>query len=219
MTYARMNYSEGASPAPARQAVQQQLPTQRTGTIPRFYTAAVENKAASKSAGRKIFREMEMVDILIVGDSKSMVTHRVTPEIADRYPREYDAFKRNVEIAAEGTPLQEWPRATKSMVAEFGALNIRTVEDLAGLSDAQVQKLGTGGLTFREQAKAYLAQAAGAAPAERLAAENEELKARMQRMDETIAALAEKVESVQVERDELVEEKRRRGGRPKKDDA
>lgn len=139
--------------------------------FPRFYVDAVENTSKTQQEGRPIFEDKEFVEILIAGDSKTKVVKRVTDEIRNRWPGEYEAFKKGQEGPVEGTPLDQWPLMTPARIHEMKALNIFTVEALAELSDANLEKLGMGGRDLQKQAKAYLRAATKTAEATRLAKE------------------------------------------------
>ncbi len=57
------------------------------------------------------------------------------------------------------------------------AIGIMTVEQCAGLSDVQVQRIGMGGHVIRENAKAYLDDSAATAIVSRALADKERLEA------------------------------------------
>ena len=168
--------------------------------VPRFFMQAVENKARSIEEGRPIFDEIEMVEIRIPGDNKTVFVDRVfrkdgtpngaglmnkPPAYIERWPRHYDNFKAKQPAALIGTPLSEWPPMTVSKVAEFRALGIHTVENLADLTDGHLSKLGMGGREWREKARAYIQDAkAGSA-----AAENAALQAQLDAMQAQIMML------------------------------
>lgn len=123
---------------------------------PVFKMVPVENKAKSKEAGRPIFEDREYVEIIIPGSRNERPVRRVTEQDKDRWPREYAAFQRNHEQSEDGTPLEQWPRMTRSRVHELKAIGIFSVEDLAGLSDANVKNVGPDGYELRDAAKAFL---------------------------------------------------------------
>jgi hypothetical protein len=164
----------------------------------RFYSAAVLNETKSKEAGRPIFDEHELVEFLIPGDRLTrpvaLANERPNgagPTYAELYPEEYAAFKRGEQRAASGTPLEQWPnpRMTKARVAELKAVNIFSVEDVAGLSDAQLQGIGIGAREMRTDAQAYIEAAKSGAANAAAAAENADLRGQLAAMQEQIAKL------------------------------
>jgi hypothetical protein len=144
----------------------QTAPTRDNVTFARFYVKAVENPFEGNKQGRPIYDEKEYVEIIIAGQ-KSTVDRKVTADDKVRFAPAYAAFLTNREAVTTGTPLEEWPALSVSQIAEFRSLNIRTLEALASLDDAAIQRLGTGGRKICERAKARLEEADGGAPLDR----------------------------------------------------
>jgi hypothetical protein len=163
----------------------------RDAVIPRFYTRAVQNNFKTGQEGRPIFDNIEYVEMIIPGDRMAQVDCAVKQEHRERWPRQYEAFQKGQELAQEGTPLEEWSAVTRSQVEEMKHFHVRTVETLAALSDAQLAKaVPMGGFALREKAQRFLAQAAGSAPAEKLAAEVDTLRGTLAVMQEQMDQLA-----------------------------
>jgi hypothetical protein len=156
---------------------------------PQFYVEAIELKAESERAGRAIFEDREFVRILVPGDRLLNVVHQVTPEIIDRFPEAYARWKANQSESVIGTPLEQWPPVTKARAYELKAINIRTVEELAGIPDGVLANLGMGGRELRAKAQAWIAAASGNAQAGAMAAENEALKQRLAALEDAIARM------------------------------
>lgn len=135
------------------------VPQARDSTIPRFHMEPVEDPVASASAGRPIFAQQERVQIIQPGNPNSPV-FRVTDEHRNRWPEHYKRFRAGEEVTADGTPLEQWPFLKRNHVLELKAIGIHTVEQCAGLSDLAVQNIGMGGRSIRENANAYLDEAA-----------------------------------------------------------
>jgi len=130
---------------------------QRDSAIPRFYVSAQRNNFRSEQEGRPCFDDVEKVEILIPGDRHATWDGRVTQVHKDRWPREYEAFKKGLEPAEGGTPLDQLPGMTASQVEELKYMHVRTVEALAGLSDDQCRKaISMGGMALRDKAKRWL---------------------------------------------------------------
>lgn len=156
---------------------------------PRFYMSAVENKAKSIEEGRPVFDEREMIEIAIPGDRLAKHVNYVLDEHRQRWPDHYAAFKRREEHAASGTPLEHWPQVTTGRVAELKSLNILSVEELAGVPDTTLPRIGMGGRDLRDKARAFLSAAKDGAGLGRIAAENADLKAQMEAMQKQLASL------------------------------
>jgi hypothetical protein len=141
-----------------------------------FFMDMVRETRASLDAGRDVFSEVERVKIIIPGLIASIVVHNVNDEHRQRWPEAYAAFKAGREAPLSGTPLEEWPILNRAAIAELKHMQIRTVEDLAGLSDIAVQAIGMGGMTLRERARAWLDDATHEALTNRLLHENDGLR-------------------------------------------
>lgn len=165
--------------------------------IPRFYVEALQNKAASDAKGSPVFYEREMVEILIPGDRNSVPHAIVKDEHKQRWPAHYDAFKRGLETPVDGTPLEMWPGCPRPQVEELKFAHIRTVEQVAALSDIQLNKtVSIGGFALRAAAVRYLELAAGSAPMEKLAAENAEKDAKIATLEAQHADLLKRVDAM-----------------------
>ena len=132
---------------------------------PRFFMDAVQDIIASEQQGRPIFREEERVEIIMAGNPYSKPVHRVTQEHKDRWPKEYDAFRKGEEIAVHGTPLEQWSILKRSQVLELKALGFVTVDQLAEMNDHAMQRIPMYGRRLKELAGAFIDDARAAAKA------------------------------------------------------
>lgn len=169
-----------------------------------FYTEPVEDVAASREAGRPIFKDQEFVRVRIVGDPKNNLIapandfagrDRDTGEAitwAQKYPEHYRLFKaQENQSRADGTPLTEVPWLTASRRKELEALQIKTVEALASLDGALLTRIGMGARELKLKAQAWLDAAAGSAVESKMAAElaarDEEIEALKRQMAQLIS--------------------------------
>lgn len=121
-----------------------------------FYKDTVHNEAKSKKEGRAIFDERVLCQITIPGDPRFKHVDLATEANKERFPEAWTAFKNTEGRAVTGTPIEEWPAMTASRVMELKSLEIYSVEDLAGLNESFVGRLGPGARDLIEQAKEYL---------------------------------------------------------------
>jgi hypothetical protein len=163
---------------------------------PRFFTDIVPDEIASVREGRRCFREEERVEIYMPGNNLNIPVHRVTDEHRQRWPKEYEAFKAGREPVLNGTPIEEWPALNRAQVAELKYLNFRTVEEIADANDLSLQRIGMGGRTLRDRAKAFLDDAHAIAVVEKTTAEldkrnaeNESLKMQVAQQGELLGRL------------------------------
>lgn len=121
--------------------------------VPIFYMKAVKNEFKSEAEKREIWDELEYVEIIVPGDKNAIVHERVKPHHRDRWPERYRAFKESREMPSEGTPLEEWAAVSASQVMELKSHHVRTVEQVATLSDNQLKTVcPMGGFALREKA-------------------------------------------------------------------
>ena len=178
----------------------------------RFYQDTKENKRESAEKGRPIFDDIEMVEIRIAGDPKSVLVapaHSASSirdgstnlrlTYAQVHSDPYKAFKEGVEYIGSGTPISELSFITKAKAEELKRLNIHTAEALAGLDGTNLERLGIHGRELKNKAEAYLATAAGTADFTKLSGENAALK-------EQMAALQAQMELIQGGKSETEQE-------------
>ncbi len=159
----------------------------------RFFMDSVKDEAATAQQGRPVFRDEERIEMFIPGGFNKPIK-RVTDEHRERWPKQYEAFKKGMEVATNGMPIDHWAALTRSQVNELKALDIYTVEQCAGLSDTAVQRIGMGGRAIKNAAIAYLDDAKAMAQATALTAENERLLGRVAELESRLSALNEAVE-------------------------
>lgn len=169
----------------------------KDNAIPEFEMKAVR---VADVEGKPKFEEFEFITIRVPGDRKTEWHGRVTDAHRARFPREYQAWKANQEAPTEGTPLREVPWISRAQVEELAFAHVKTVEQLANLSDAQLKgAVPMNGYALRDKAKLHLEQIDGAAPAEKLRAENDELKANMAVLQRQMAELTARLDEKAVQ--------------------
>ncbi|MES0040018.1 hypothetical protein [Mesorhizobium sp. M0091] len=153
-----------------------------------FRNHVVPDEQSSKRAGRPIFVDMEVCDLTFPANTKTKATfpaHEPEPNAtresvaagggvvtyAMLYNQQYLAFKDGNTQPLSGTPLSEAPFLMEGKRRELIALNVKTVEQLASLDGTPLKQLGMGGRELKNQAQAYLDNAAGSADVTNLAAE------------------------------------------------
>jgi len=138
----------------------------------RFWLHPKENPRKSKEAGRPIYDEVEMVSIMAPGNTKTEFTGRAHSmhydaneqrqrTYAERFAEHYSQFKAGLEEQVQGTPLSEAAFLSVGQRAEMRAKQIKTVEQLAAMSDRDIQKMGMGFRKHVDAARAYLDTANG----------------------------------------------------------
>ncbi|ESX06786.1 hypothetical protein X769_09060 [Mesorhizobium sp. LSJC268A00] len=153
-----------------------------------FRNHVIPNEQASRSAGRPIFTDMEVCDLSFPANRQTKATypaHDAEPNAtresiaaggglvtyAQLYNKQYLAFKDGTSQPLSGTPLSEAPFLKEGKRRELKALGVHTVEQLASLDGTPLKQLGMGGRELKNQAQAYLDNAAGSADIVNLAAQ------------------------------------------------
>lgn len=173
--------------------------------IVRFYMEAVKDDAASKAEGRPIFRDVPFVRISAPGDMTNAVVRRAwldesKPKICDslRWPKQWAMFRAGIDPDSKeaGTPLAQLPGITKAQVEEFAHFKVRTIEQLANISDEHLSKF-RGGHAFRQRAQAWLDATAGNAPIEKMRNELEQRDSLIAKQSEALAALEARLAAIE----------------------
>lgn len=181
------------------------------GVTPIFFIEPIPDDKATEESGAIKFREQEMVRIMVAGDMLNVMHSPVTDELKARFADAYAAFKqKRIDLHIEGTPLKNWPMIPAIRIAEFNAVNIYSVENLADVADTNLGRLVDGRI-WREKATAWLASAKDNGAAAKYAAEAERLRDDNKELHGKIDALTAQVAELTGER--------RGPGRPRKDAA
>jgi hypothetical protein len=77
------------------------------------------------------------------------------PSDPERFPREWAAFQAG-QNHESGTSIYNWADLTPSDARRFELNGIKTVEQLASVSDMNLSGLGVGAMQLRERARAFL---------------------------------------------------------------
>lgn len=112
-----------------------------------------------------------------------------------RFPKAWERFLKKGQKVTEGWAIEQWGAITRSLAENLKAMNIHTVEALAGLSDANAANV-MGGLKYRNLAKAALDEAQLMS----LASVEQE---RANRAEEREKALTEQLKAMQAQIDSL----------------
>lgn len=151
-----------------------------------FYSVPTEDVLESIKAKRKIFVDTDFVRIMVPGDRTNIIRRVADETDKQRFPTQYARYKAGEANQTVGTPIELLPGVSPSRAEEYKHIGIKTIEMLANANDS----VGSSFLGFqadKAKAKSYLALAEGneiSAVDERLTKENEELKARLERLEQ-----------------------------------
>ena len=155
-----------------------------SGVMARFRSSKVRiPDQFDPDTGLPMYRTIELVDLHVPGDQKSVPTKKVNDAIRAEYAVEYQAWKKSGDadgFTGVGLPLTHWPQLPREIAAGLAHANVFTVEQLANLSDTQCQIRGSLGIRkFRDMALAFVDASKAAAPIAAMASENELLRQRV----------------------------------------
>lgn len=156
----------------------------------RFYMDVLPDETASKATGMRKFRDAEMVQIQVPGDRNNIIVREVREDDRVRFEKLYERFKQGLDEQATGYPLREWPAMTRAMAEELRYLGFHTVEQVANANDAALGKY-PGLREVATRAKHWLALQEGAAPAEKLQTQVEELQKQIQALQAQLQTQAQ----------------------------
>lgn len=183
------------------------MPDPDANVIPIFKHMAIKDEAKTAQAGRPIFNDLEVCELRYAG-SKNIGVYPATAfcrwivdpltgeqnqqSYAERFPRQYQQFKAQTTQTKAGTPLEHAPFLTEARRAEFRALNLYTVEQLAAIDGIELKTLGPGGRELKNQAIEYIEEAKANSGNTQLAAEVEALRIKNELLMEDLKLLKER---------------------------
>jgi hypothetical protein len=154
-----------------------QDPNLNKGVYARFYFVPRKDEVASAQEGRAIFHDVEYIEIIAAGNANNIIRKPVRDEDRFRFRDQYEKFRQGDTEQLCGTPLTEVPWLTRSQVEELMYRKVRTVENLAEISDSACNVPGL--LDLRRKAEAWLVKAKEAAPFTAMQAEMDALRAEL----------------------------------------
>lgn len=145
------------------------------------------------------FREVEKVDLVKKGSNGQSTPHtikelRENPMLWPVIKARYEAWKEGQAEPVDGTPLDVWPAVHKGQVDQLRLIHIRTVEDVAGLTDGDLERVGMGARALRDKARDFIEAKKGSAAIieakNQLEGENAQLRAELDELREMVNELS-----------------------------
>jgi hypothetical protein len=158
-----------------------------------FYMQVVDDPERTLAEGRKCFREIEFVRIMVPGDRHNtverpvQVTGILPTDDRMRFSRQYERFKANLEQKVhEGTPLTLWPQMPAALARELEFINVFTVEQLADVADTYVPKIPMGS-QWKQKAAAFVAALKDQSQVNKMISELEERDNKIAVLEQAVA--------------------------------
>ena len=171
-----------------------------------FYMHEGLDKNKTTLAGKKVRMEpAPYVRIQVPGDKTSVIETPVREDHKRRWPQKWLYFQMQEGLVTgdqdlPGWKLEEWDHLDSEQVRELKYNRFSIVEQIAGASDSQIQKLGMGGVALREAAKRALRDKMGAEVRDEIEKKDREIaqlkladqekEARLQKLEAAIMAQA-----------------------------
>lgn len=193
----------------------------------RFVRRAVENKKESLAQGKFVAKDVDFalitppyskdciemkVDQWKMNMEQDARAGRLPTEWRDHYLKAFEAWQNGQEMPPNGTPIRGWGTLSPAQQEMLIRINILTIEDLAGVNDEGMRRIGMGSLDLKRKATAWLEQMKDKGPlTEKMAAiqaENDSLKTQVdllrEKVDQLLARAPQEHVSVAVQRDEAI---------------
>ena len=154
----------------------------------RFKRVAIENKAESLKQNKYVGTDVDYA-LITPMYSKDVIEIKVSswfPQLeidarngripqawVDAYRKHYEAWRNGQELPPVGTPIRTGGMLSPAQVEALVRINILTVEDLAGVNDEGMKRIGMGAVEMKNKARAWLMQVNDKGP---LTQENAALK-------------------------------------------
>lgn len=129
------------------------------------------SKQVGEENGIPVFKDIEYIEKRIPGDRTNIVFKPLRDADKKEFAAQYQHWLATREDPKSGYPLKDWPPLVRSQVEQLAFHGVKTVEELANLSDSVCQSIGSGTLAVRQKAKDWLDRAKGAGPESALRAE------------------------------------------------
>ena len=171
-------------------------------TMISFYDREVQNQFKSEQEGRPIFEMKCYIRKVPPGDKLVEIDRKASKQDFLRYPQEYEMYMKHQTTPVNGTPLEAWAQVTRAQVAEYKALNILTVEQLAELPDGYGHKI-MGFQGWKQKAQSFLMAAKGQGEFDKLQTELRKRDEEIARMKANENATADMMRSMQARLDAL----------------
>lgn len=180
-----------------------------------FETRAVEDRSATVESGHYTTKDVTFAVVTPAGTKdriekeaeqwlrdleEAVRQERFPGEWLTAYRQKFKAWQENQEDPESGTSVRDWPGLSPSQVRTCLDLGIRTVEQVAEMTEEAIQRIGMGGRALRAKAQAWLdASDSTGKISEELAALREEISSLKQRDSER----EEELQLLRKERDTL----------------
>lgn len=170
-----------------------------------FYMGVVKDMRGRPALDREgKEKKVPYVRISVPGDETSIVNVPAREDHKKRFPRQWQFFQVDQgqleQADLPGWKLEDWPELSDELRHELKYLKFSVVEQLAGASDAQCQRIGPNGVVLRMKAHEALAARTRSLAAAEIAERDKkiaELEARDKERDRELAEIRDMLKNLQ----------------------
>ncbi len=172
-----------------------------------FEQRAVEDRNASIAAGGMVMKDVDFVIVRQIGSKdtheknalewlsdidRAAASGQYPNEWARHFREKFKAYKEGQDEPELGLSVKQWPSLSKAQVENLLGAGVRTVEDIAGMNEPTMRKVGMGARELQKKARTYLETRDANKAAEQITAlriENEAKDDRISTLEARLLAL------------------------------
>lgn len=110
------------------------------GANVKFFDEYIPDPIETEKQGRPIYKCIPSISIQWPGGDETV--RAIEPQDKIEYPAHWAAYQSQQEPPTQGTPLTEWSMLPRTYQLELAAIGIKTVEQLAFISDEVKRRIG-----------------------------------------------------------------------------
>lgn len=164
--------------------------------IVEFYWKEKLIPAATEEQGRPIYKQEPYIHIMIPGDKTTDVHRPAQDKDKVRFAETWALFEAEEEQVTEGTPLSEWTILNVAQRSELKALGFRTVENVAAMSDVQMDRIGMGARKLKRMAEGYIEGASESVDSAKMSSELEKRDKEISSLRAQLASALERLDEI-----------------------
>ena len=132
------------------------MPAQAQNFTARFYLHSTLDGDATLEKGENVYKDVVFIEIRAKGDKNTSFSRPMTESDKGEFPVSWGEYSSQHVDIEDGTSLQHLPGVGPSLLIELKKHGITTIEDIAGITDANAFNI-QGALNLKHKAVAYLA--------------------------------------------------------------
>ena len=164
-----------------------------------FLRKSVLDPWASREQGKPVHVSRDFCRIQHAGERDHIEVPVKLDEHPQLYPRQWEAFQREVQQVPDGTPLTVLFPDQPHIADNLKHWNVLTVEQLAVLEGTALTNIGAGALEWKRKAVQFQEAAQTSAPLRHLEAQLEQRDDRIKQLEEALTATTARLDALEQE--------------------